>query len=151
MKILKAISSSIKELAMGRKRTEMSNLLDALDETIQEHIWKLFAYSWDRPQDVTGWLKSLNKHLVKLRRYNSAKEGGLNYDRGQLEDRITETMFGTIGDIEVLKGTWSDMGYPEVRVRDIDHAKLKTLSNRYVDCILQTRGKFYVETEELLN
>ena len=136
---------------MGRPRKEMVKLLDALDNTLQEHLWKVFAYHEHRPKSVSAWLRSLNKHLKRLRAYNIQEKGsGFNFEKKTLYDRYTNQFFGLPADIEVLIGNWSDEGFPVVSVSEKDRQKLIQLSNKYIDLIFQKSGKFDVSDKELL-
>ena len=100
---------------------------------------------------MNGWLTNLNEHVPKLRRYNVQKGGkGLNYNKEDLRDEFTDTLFGTEMDIEVLIGIWSCEGYPVVFISKKDHKKLKKLCNKYVDVILAKKDKFTVTYKELL-
>lgn len=136
---------------MGRPRKEMVKLLDALDSTLQEHLWKVFAYHEHRPRSVPAWLRSLNKHLKKLRTYNIQEKGsGFNFEKKTLYNRYTNRFFGQPADIEVQIGNWSDEGFPTVSVSENDQQKLIQLSNKYIDLIFQKSGKFEVSDKELL-
>jgi len=136
---------------MGRPRKEMVKLLNALDSTLQEHLWKVFAYHEQRPKSVSAWVRSLNKHLKKLRTYNIQERGsGFNFEKKTLYDRYTNQFFGHKADIEVLIGNWSDEGFPKVSVSEEDRQKLIQLSNKYIDLIFQKSGKFTVTQDELL-
>jgi hypothetical protein len=136
---------------MGRPRKEMVKLLDALDDTLQEHLWKVFAYHDSRPKSMSVWLRSLNKHLKRLRIYNIQERGsGFNFKKETLYNRYTNRFFGQSADIEVLIGNWSDEGSPTVPVSENDQQKLIQLSNKYIDLIFQKSGKFSVTEDELL-
>ena len=148
MKILKA--TPVIELSMGRSREDMTALVNSLQDTIQEHIWKIYAYHKFRHQNINGWLKSLNKHIQKLRTFNSPKFGnGLNLSREQLLDKFQIELFENYRDVEQLNYNWKDNGYPFVTLDDNDVKKLQTLATRYVDLILSKSGKFEVHPSEL--
>ena len=106
---------------MGRPRSDMKRLIDSVSDTIGDHLWKLFAYHKYRPKSVNGWLTSLNEHIPKLRKYNVQKGGkGIHYDKVDLRDEFTDTLFGTTMDIEVFIGNWSGEGYSVVFISKKD-------------------------------
>lgn len=148
MKLIKSVSVQT-ELSMGRPREDMTALVKALQETLQEHLWKVYAYHLVRPQNVNGWLKSLNKHLSKLRAFNVSKKGlGINMDRDQLLDKVLTELFED-RDIELLNYSWKEHGYPFVPLYNKDTEKLQTLATRYVDLILAKTGTLIVHPSEL--
>ncbi len=138
------------ELAMGRPREDMTILVKNLQDTVQEHIWKIYAYHKIKPQDVNGWLKSLNKHIGKLRTYNVqvGSSTKTNMTRGQLLEKFLTHLFEE-RDIEQLNYNWKGHGYPFVTLDDGDTKRLQTLATRYVDLILSKSGNFEVHPSEL--
>jgi hypothetical protein len=137
----------------GRKRQEMGILLGALSDTLQEHFWKLFVYHSYRPEDVAGWVLSLNKHLSKLRRYNKSKRffKRINAGRDLLHDILTDTFFGTQRDVELLASEWSRQGYPKIDISEKDRKRLMSLVDKYIEYILDdSKGDFIVTLEDLI-
>lgn len=138
------------ELAMGRPREDMTQLVTALQDTVQEHIWKIYAYHKFRPSDANGWLKSLNKHLSKLRTYNIqvGSTSKLNMTEAQLLEKFLTHLFEE-RDIEQLNYNWKGEGFPFVTLDDADTKRIQVLAKRYVDLILSKSGKFDVHPNEL--
>lgn len=98
---------------------------------------------------MNGWLRSLNKHLDQLRRYNIQKGSpGSNFDREALIDALVITLFEP-ADIQQLNKEWSNKGFPLVYVSEIDEKKLAQLAEKYVDLILKSEGRFTVNESEL--
>jgi hypothetical protein len=119
-----------------------------MQDSYQEHLWKLFAYHRDRPLAINGWLRTLNKYLPTLRLLNKAKDGDLNVDREYLHDNLT--MLFEQHDLDQLEANWSQEGFPIVYLPDDAHVKIQALSDRYIDLILSRTGTFKVSTKELL-
>ncbi len=140
-------------LGMGRERTEMTLKLKGLDVPIQNHIWKIYAYHKDRPNDINGWLEEIDNYIKELRRYNVSTGKGkskFNYKKSQLKDRLTDTLFGKLEDVEVLEFYWGTHKnpFPRKEITNQDVVKLQHLCNKFIKCIL-TLSMFVVDTEEL--
>lgn len=137
-------------LEMGRKASEFDIVFEGLRETIVEHLWKLYAYHKDRPQDINGWTRSLNKHLDRLRRFNNPKGGGkFNRDYAWLKDKFIDEDFEGIRDLEILAGIWMNKGYPSILVTEKDVENMHKLSDKYIKLILSDSGNFSVSSGEL--
>jgi len=138
------------ELAMGHPREDMTALVNNLQDRIQEHIWKIYAYHKIKPQPMRQWMISLNKHLDKLRRYNLqvGSKSKVNMTREQLLEKLLVHIFEP-RDIEQLNYEWKGHGYPFVTLDESDTRKLQTLATRYVDLILSKSGAFEVHPSEL--
>jgi len=148
---VKKFMQSINE--MGRPRQMMVDLVTVLTETIQEHLWKVFAYHNTRQRDVAGWMTSLNKHLPRLRVFNIQKgtKSDLNLDKEELNDLLADTCFGNERDSDVLNHNWHSEGYPLVSLTEQKKEALLKLAEKYVDYILdENLGSFTVSKEELL-
>ena len=143
---------SINLTEMGRQKKEMKSLFQPLRDTIEEHIWKIFAYHNERPQDLNGWIKSLNKHLKKLRNYNVQKENPKKhkFSKKYLYDKLSYEPFQSEVDIDILIGNWGDEGFPIVHVPNERIKDLQRLAKNYVDCIFQKSGKFKPDRKLLL-
>ncbi|MBF0473931.1 MAG: hypothetical protein HQK93_09420, partial [Nitrospirae bacterium] len=62
---------------LGRPRRDMVDLIRYLGDTIEAHLWKVFAYHKSNKEDMRGWLQELNTHRKKLYLYN-VKKGSSN-------------------------------------------------------------------------
>lgn len=132
MPITRIVKGPALETAMPRPRGQMTYLLNSLKDTIQEHIMKLVFFREDRPQDVNGWLKSLNKHLVKLRTYNKSAKG-FNYDETQLRYELDEYQ---IGILDAALIAFEEKGYPERSFSPTYRKDCLSILDRYIECIL---------------
>jgi hypothetical protein len=129
---------------MGRHREEMVSKLEALDMTLQDHFWKLFIYHQVRPDNVKGWLSSINKHLDPLQRFN-------NFNKEELHDKMSDAWFGTMGDVDLLTTQFARKGYPVINITEKDRQRLVALVDRYIDYILnKDLGLFKVKKGDLL-
>ena len=138
---------------MGRYKPAMVSKTIALTDTIQEHLWKIYAYHKDKPQDMRLWLVSLNSALKKLRLFNIAKgkPNAKNLEKHELYDLLADTCFGNKEDSETLNWNWHGEGYPLKEITDMDNKKLIILACKYVDYIIDpSLGNFTVEEKELL-
>ena len=136
---------------MGRHREEMVSKLEALDMTLQDHFWKLFTYHKVRPENVKGWLASINKHLDPLQRFNRGKEAKYNFTKEELHDKMSDAWFGTMSDVDLLTTQFARKGYPVVNIEEKDRQKLVALVDKYIDYILNKElGLFKVKEDELL-
>jgi hypothetical protein len=136
---------------MGRHREEMISKLEALDMTLQDHFWKLFTYHQIRPDNVKGWLTSINKHLDPLQRFNKGKEAKYNFNKEELHDKMSDAWFGTMGDVDLLTTQFARKGYPVINITEEDRQRLIALVDKYIDYILnKDLGLFKIKKEELL-
>ena len=151
MKLAERLIRFLSIYEMGRHKSEMTDTVKELEPRITEHIWKIWAYHAERPQDVNTWLKSLNKHLKKFRKYNVPKgSSGKNLDREYLIDKLVTEPFEHSGDIEVLVGEWCDEGFPSVFVPENRIQDLQNFASKYVDLILSTSGKMGISSFDKL-
>lgn len=126
--------------SMPRSRKDMTNKLNSLKDTIQEHITKLVFFRFCRQKDVFSWLSSLNKHLIVLRRCNEGLKGKPNWSKQQLlTDLKDEFSIKRLKDNAVQYNTWEDPIYPKVDVTDKMQHDCFTLLAIYVDCILEKK------------
>ena len=137
--------------AQGRVLSEFDRVFEGVRETIVEHLWKLYAYHDFSPKDVNGWLKSLNKHLVRLRRFNKPKGVKSSFNRGYLwlKDKFVGEDFEDLRDLEILAGSWISQGYPSILVTEKDVEKIHKLADKYIKLILSKSGDLSVSIEEL--
>lgn len=142
---------------MGRERKQIVDKINELQYTIQDRLWKVFAYhSSSNRKDMEKWLSELNSYMWKLRLYNvprknvQTKEGHRNnVSRKYLLDRIVKIL--EPGNVNVLIKNHMDNGYPVVYVSGADQEKLTKLATKYVDVILsKLGGLFSVTPDELL-
>jgi len=139
---------------MGKPRKDMVDLFESLRETIVEHIWKIYAYGKNHKQkEVNTWLKSLNKHLTKLRKFNIQKgsKSKKNLDKAYLKDKLIGEDFEGFDDIALMANRWveEDKPFPVVMVSEKDVKRIHVLVERYIDLILGNRGKMTVAGNEL--
>ena len=137
---------------MGRSKKDMNDLFQSLKETIEEHIWKIFAYHNERSQDLSGWIKSLNKHLKRLRSYNIQKDNikRRNFSKEYLYNKLSYEPFEGDEDIDNLIADWANEGYPVVVVPDKKIKDLQQLAKDYVDCVFIKGSKFKPNKKLLL-
>lgn len=136
---------------MGRNKSKMTDLLNSLDDTIIEHVWKLWAYHNISPNDINGWLLAINKHLPKLRRYNKQKAGsGENLSRSDLMTVLVDEPFEHSGDIGLLVAEWEENGYPHVDVPEDRIKDLQKFASKVVDLILSKDGRMSIEPSDKL-
>lgn len=149
-KIIESASRRL-ELAMGRPLSSMLKLVEATQDTIQEHLWKLFAYHSYRPTDMNGWKRSIDKHIPKLITYNVPKNNPnrRNLDRDQLIDKYVTELFEN-DDIDVLISIWNQEGYPFVELSESDRNRLRTLATKFVDAIDSGNTKLAIRSSDLL-
>jgi len=133
---------------MGRDRSLSLTLIDSLQETIEEHLWKIFVYHEYSEQDLRGWSQSLNKHIPKLNKFRIPKKGGKpNFGYKELYDKFYVEPFGTDADIGSLIKSWSTFhNYPVIKIEDKN--KLEKFVVKYINCILDNK-KFEFTSEEL--
>jgi len=124
-------------LSMGRSLQSMTNLVDSLQDVVQEHLWKLFAYHKVRPQDVKGWKRSVDKYIPRLQKYNIQKDHSnrKNLERADLEDKFVTELFED-GDIDLLNMQWSHKGFPKQSLTDNDKERLRSLARKFVTAVL---------------
>ena len=135
--------------AMPRPRQQMTNQLNALKDTLQEHVCKLVFFHSYRPLAVSNWLASLNKHLRLLRVYNEGARGRLNYTRAQLELELDEYALSIL-EAGVYEWTAASPPYPEVQVTEETRRQCLMLVSRYIDCILDVSKRLTSEDVEAL-
>jgi len=137
---------------MGRKRSVMTAMLSFdITYTVQEHLWKLFAYSKDRHQDVYKWLATVEERRRKFSLANVRKDNPKKHNCGRkiLLDKFVIELFED-GDIEVLNKEYSQDGFPFKTLSENDFTRMRELATKFVDCILSS-SKFTIEgSNELL-
>jgi len=122
---------------MGRPRNSVKDLVSGFQDTIQEHVWKIYAYGESNPRYVTGWHISIEKHIKRFRLYNKKKRStGTNLDRNYLEDKLIVELF-ELGDIETLDVNFSS-DYsrldPPPNTRDV--IRLRTIMLKIINIML---------------
>lgn len=128
--------------SMGRPRSMMVRFVEGIQDTIQEHIWKIAAYSDVRKTSVNAWTTSISKHIPKLRLLNVPEKGGsANVGREYLERHFIHQLFSK-ADLEVLNHNWSTLPhkpYPKVEITDELQERCIHLGKMLVDSILDRK------------
>ena len=136
---------------MGRPRKDFFRVYNGLQDTLEEHLWKIFAYHSYYPQETNGWLNSLNKHLPKLRRFDIPKEGSNpNVSKEDLYEKLAIEPFQGAEDIEFLSASYAEKGYPVVYLDDASIIRVQNLAKKFVDLIFHKTGVLTVSQKELL-
>ena len=150
-KKIKEIKVRTQELAMGRPLQDMVDRVKGCKDSVQEHLWKLFAYHKVRPNDVNGWIRSVNKYIPKLVIYNVQKNNPKrrNLDREQLLDQFVIELFED-GDIDMLITSWQSSGYPYVEMSERDRNRLRELATKFVDTIVNEQRQMVISPKDLL-
>jgi hypothetical protein len=136
--------------AMGRPRADMIALVKSeMRDTVQEHLWKLFAYHAERSNDTAGWTKTLEERRRKFSLCNEAKgKNRKNLTLRELEDYFVTELFEA-GDCRVLGKNFSYDGYPLVELNNAELLRLQNLAKRFCSCIYN-ETRFSAGTSELL-
>jgi len=135
---------------MGRPRQDMIDKINSLIDTVQEHLWKLYAYGNVRINDISGWTVSLNKHLNMLRKYNVQRKGNgrKNLTKKGIGE-LTATMFSELDDLKVLNDILSSNGFPSIKFTEKDRKKLVAFSNEYFMLVFTDSGKFSMDRSKM--
>jgi len=121
---------------MGRTKKEASVLVQGFDEIVQEHVWKIYAYGKTNQEHIRQWKQSVVKFVKRFRRFNvSKRKNSLNFNREELESIFVETLFGHIGDLNVLQSEFSD-DYGTFDVSEVDVVNLQNTMKEFVSLLL---------------
>ena len=148
MNWLTKASEAIK--AMGRPRADMLALIKSdMRDTVQDHLWKLFAYHTVRPNDVKGWIDTIEARREKFSRYNKPLgKKGANFGEDALKGFFVTELFEEDDCIHLMK-TFARQGYPEIWLSEFDRKRLTLLATKFVHCVIED-AEFQVGSSELL-
>jgi len=119
---------------MSRPRKDAVRYVEGVQSTVQEHLWKVYAYGDDNKNDVTGWYISLSKHVKRFRVMNVGKKSP-NLTKPYLMKKFVDELF-EVQDVKQLATMFTD-DYGKLNTHLLVATKeIRIIAERYVEFML---------------
>jgi len=119
---------------MSRPRKKVVSFVDGIQDTVQEHLWKVYAYGKNNPEPLTGWYISLSKHVKQFRIIN-VKKGGVTLNKSYMIKHIVDELFEE-QDVRQLRLVYMDEYGDIDKIVLVATKEIRIIAERYVDFML---------------
>lgn len=137
---------------MGYPIKVAKNKLDSLDDTIVNHLIKLYCFGRNhRKQDVGTWVSELIEYANILTLKNKPKKPRKkpNLSRKYFEDVLKNNALEDLSDIELRLTFLQKEGYPAVIFKNSDLKKLQKLADKFIDLVFEPTKTLTITQNDL--
>lgn len=129
-----------------KPRSTVRPRVSDLRETLQELIWKLFAYSNVKPCNVDALVETLED--IRFRFSIEKARGRTRYNTAELLDVFITDLFPS-WDYKALNEKFVLTGYPNTVLTELVATRLRLLAVKFVHCVM-LNTEFTVTQKDLL-
>lgn len=129
-----------------KPRSTVRPRVSDLRETLQELIWKLFAYSNVKPGNVDALVETIED--IRFRFSIEKARGRTRYNTAELLDVFITDLFPS-WDYKALNEKFVLTGYPNTVLTELEATQLRLLSVKFVHCVM-LNTEFKVTQKDLL-